>query len=121
MVVFSSRLPAAADKQETKVVKKIIWISFDLGVTGDYEGIYTWLDSWGAVECGDSFAYIKAYDFRKDLLAELREDIKQTVRIDKRTRIYVVREVDGEPKGRFLIGGRKNAPWSGYAPTRETG
>lgn len=102
-------------------MKKIIWISYDLGVTGDYEGLYTWLDTWGAIECGDSLACITAYDVRKDLLTELRDDIQQNVRTDKRTRIYVVREEDGRPKGKFLIGRRKSAPWGGYAPTRETG
>ena len=31
-----------------------IWISYDLGVRGDYEGLYAWLDSHGAKECGDT-------------------------------------------------------------------
>jgi hypothetical protein len=30
-----------------------VWISFDLGVRGDYEGMYAWLDTHNAKECGD--------------------------------------------------------------------
>ena len=35
-------------------MKHFVWISFDLGVKGDYEGMYAWLDSKDAKECGDS-------------------------------------------------------------------
>ena len=40
-------------------MKRAIWISYDFGVRGDYEGIYTWLDDHGAIECGDSIAFLK--------------------------------------------------------------
>ena len=33
-----------------------IWLSFDLGVSGDYEGTYAWLDDKSARECGSSVA-----------------------------------------------------------------
>lgn len=36
------------------MVTKTIWISYDLGVGGDYEGLYAWLDNNEATECGDS-------------------------------------------------------------------
>lgn len=39
-------------------MKKAIWISYDLGVKGDYEGLYAWLDDHKAIECGDSVAFI---------------------------------------------------------------
>ncbi len=26
-------------------MKKALWISYDIGVRGDYEGLYAWLDS----------------------------------------------------------------------------
>ena len=28
-----------------------IWLSFDLGISGDYEGMYAWLDDKNAQEC----------------------------------------------------------------------
>jgi hypothetical protein len=31
-----------------------VWISYDLGVQADYEGMYAWLDEHQAKECGDS-------------------------------------------------------------------
>ena len=34
--------------------QKAVWISFDLGVQGDYEGLYRWLDSFDARECGEN-------------------------------------------------------------------
>ena len=40
-----------------KVIRKAIWLSFDLGVAGDYPGLYKWLDEHDAVECGDSVAF----------------------------------------------------------------
>jgi hypothetical protein len=111
----------AAREPTGEAVKQIFWISYDLGVSGDYEGLYAWLDTLGAVECGDSFAFVEGYEVEHELLTELRADIKQNVRTDKRTRIYIVRGEDGKPKGKFLIGGRKSAPWSGYAPRTEAG
>lgn len=38
---------------------KTIWLSYDLGVQGDYEGLYRWLDNKKASECGDSLAHCK--------------------------------------------------------------
>jgi hypothetical protein len=32
------------------------WLSFDLGLQGDYDNLYAWLDKQGAQECGDSVA-----------------------------------------------------------------
>lgn len=35
---------------------KRVWISYDLGVQADYDGLYQWLDEHKARECGDSVA-----------------------------------------------------------------
>lgn len=97
-------------------MKRMIWISYDLGIRGDYEGMYAWLDDHEAVECGDSFALVK-YDVKKDLMKELKADLSETLSLQKRTRIYVI-HLDSQTKkmkGTFLFGGRKAAPWSGYA------
>jgi len=95
-----------------------IWISFDLGVTGDYEGLYSWLDSNGAKECGTSVAYLTC-THPGDLMEALRKEIKEVVSLNKRSRIYVVSR-DGEQfKGSYLIGRRKAAPWEGYGAVED--
>ena len=102
--------------------KESVWLSFDLGVKGDYEGLYAFLDSWKARECGQSVAAL-VFQFKDDLLEELKAAIEKAVEIDSRSRIYVVRTVSKEGRiyagGRFLIGHRKASPWQGYASTGE--
>ena len=90
-------------------MKSTIWLSYDLGVNGDYEGLYSWLDSHGAKECGSSVAFLK-YVHERDLVTALKEDIQAAVSLDKRSRLYVVH--DG--KGKYLFGRRKSAPWEGF-------
>ncbi len=46
-------------------MKASIWLSFDLGVLGDFEGMYEFLDSHGAQECGDSLATF-SYEYKKN-------------------------------------------------------
>ena len=94
-------------------MESLVWISYDLGVIGDYEGIYSWLDSRGAKECGDNLAFL-TYCHTGDLIECLRDDISKEVILDKRSRIYAVRMVEGQVKGRFVVGRRKTAPWEGY-------
>lgn len=96
--------------------KRAVWLSFDLGVTGDYEGMYAWLDEHKAKECGSSLAFLN-YSFKTDLVASLTADIKAAVETNKKTRIYVIWRDDKKKtmKGRFILGGRKASPWAGYA------
>lgn len=93
-----------------------VWISFDLGVQGDYEGLYTWRDGHQAKDCGDSLAFIN-YEHSGDLLRALSTDLKRSVTLGKRTRVYVIyREPKtAKMKGKFIFGGRKAPAWSGYA------
>lgn len=97
-------------------MKNIIWMAYDLGIRGDYEGIYTWLDKHRAKECGDSLACL-TYEFEGDLLEQLKQDIKESVEVSRKTRIYVTwQDPDTHKiKGRFIFGSRKSPPWSGYA------
>jgi len=100
---------------------KWVWISFDLGVSGDYEGMYAWLDDHGAKECGDSVALVQ-YEPHKDLVAELREEVNTNVRLTSRSRIYVIyRGDDTKIKGTWLAGRRKQAPWTGYGSLEDEG
>jgi hypothetical protein len=100
-------------------VKKAVWVSFDLGVNGDYEGMYTWLANHEAIECGDSVGFVR-YDSRVNLLDELKADIGENVGLTKKSRIYVIyRSDEGKVKGAFLFGNRKQAPWTGYGSFKE--
>ncbi len=55
-------------------MKKMVWISYDLGVKGDYEGLYAWLDDHKAKECGNSLAALE-YDCTSNLIDELQKDM----------------------------------------------
>lgn len=101
-------------------VKTSVWLSYDLGVKGDYDGLYGWLDAHGARECGESVAYIPDYEHAGALLESLRADLKGAVELARTDRIYALFEDDaGKMKGRFLFGRRKRAPWQGFAPSSE--
>jgi len=101
-------------------MESAIWISYDFGVRGDYEGIYTWLDEHGAIECGDNIAFLK-FEFSGDLVEALKQDIKDSVEVTKKTRIYVIWRdtATKKMKGRFIFGTRKSPPWTGYASGKE--
>lgn len=96
--------------------KSTIWISYDLGVRGDYENLYAWLDSQGAKECGDSVAVL-TYDHKGSLTDKLKLELKKAFKIDKRTRVYVIyrEQATNKNKGVFLFGGRRAQPWTGYS------
>ena len=99
------------------VGKTQMWVSYDLGVKGDYEGIYSCLASKNSKECGDSLAYIHSYEYQGDIDDHLRKDLVSSVQLGKRARIYVIfQRPDGRYAGKFIFGGRKEAPWREYAP-----
>ncbi|MGO9257700.1 MAG: hypothetical protein ACLQU1_15515 [Bryobacteraceae bacterium] len=100
-------------------MKHLVWVSFDLGIRGDYEGLYAWLDSHKAIECGDSLACLW-YEHPGDLVQDMTRDLNASVNLDaKRSRIYVVRLVEDKMKGSFIFGRRRTAPWAGFAATGE--
>jgi hypothetical protein len=95
-----------------------VWLSYDLGVRGDYEALYAWLDAHEAKECGDALAVL-TYRHEGSLVDKLKADLKRHVTTDKRTRIYVIYrdQSTGKNKGRFIFGSRRAAAWTGYAPS----
>jgi hypothetical protein len=101
-------------------MKKLVWLSYDLSITGDYSNLFQWLDEHDAVECGDCIACFK-YDFKTNLKQELQKDLKSKIKIDvKKDRLYLIspkKDVDNREKyfGTFLFGRRKASPWIGYA------
>ncbi len=69
--------------------KARVWLSYDLGVGGDYEGLYTFLDTLGAKECGDSLAFFE-YEYESDLERELKDEIREKVNLNKNDRVYII-------------------------------
>jgi hypothetical protein len=96
--------------------KQQVWLSYDLGVEGDYDGLWKWLGEWGAKECGDSLAVL-SYSYRTDLAKELVRDIKQDVKLHRRARLYLIYrdDVTRQVKGRFIVGGRRPPQWAEYS------
>ena len=99
------------------MANKKIWISYDLGVKGDYPGLYKWLDNHDAVETGNSVAFLN-FHYIKDFYAELKSDLRKHINFTFGERIYVIASKgtgkDKKSIGRFIIGKRKSTPWEGY-------
>lgn len=98
-----------------KIKESTVWLSFDLGVRGDYENLYGWLDSHAAKECGDSVAVFR-YAWKEDLARELEAELSKAVKFDKRTRVYLIyrdRKME-KNRGKFIVGGRRASAWEGY-------
>lgn len=97
-----------------------IWLSYDLGATGDYEGMYSWLENHGAKECGSSVAFLKNYQIKNDLIEELKTDIGKSVTLNPRSRIYqIFRDNQDGLRGRYLVGKRRAPPWTGFGDAHE--
>jgi hypothetical protein len=99
-------------------MRVLIWLSFDLGVRGDFEGMYQFLGEHEAKECGDSMGAFW-FEYKKDLLAELTKKLKDTVEFDKRSRVYVIYPKEHRHVGKFIIGVRRSPPWASYIPSQD--
>ena len=93
-----------------------VWLAYDLGIQGDYEGLYEWLGTFGAEECGDSLAFFN-YPYKTDLIRELTKDLKEDVRLNGRARLYLIYKDEKTrlARGRFLVGRRRRPAWAEYA------
>lgn len=103
-------------------MKQSIWISYDLGIKGDYPNLYRWLDSKKAKECGNSIAYF-SFEFETNIADELKAELSKNIDFKSGDRVYLIttKLVDGKLTtiGQFVIGNRKASPWEGYAPTED--
>ena len=61
-----------------KSMKIAVWLSYDLGITGDYTGLYRWLDTHHGIECGNSTSFIK-FEYREDFLTEIKSSMEEFV------------------------------------------
>jgi hypothetical protein len=98
-------------------MKSAIWICYDLGVRGNYSGLYAWLDEHSAQECAASVAFL-VYEHSEDSpLQPIRQEMNKLFSDTNRVRIYLIyRESKTKKmKGVFVLGSRQAPPWTGYA------
>lgn len=107
---IGGKLGYMATKKKSRAEQRY-WLSYDLGVRGNYSGLYEWLDSKGARECGDSLATFMSDRTSDELGKELRKLVN-----DAKARAYLIGpdQESGRAIGRFVLGKRKSAPWAGY-------
>jgi hypothetical protein len=95
--------------------RKSFWLSYDMGLKGDNESLFSFLDTVGATECVSNLAYFTYECHTDDYPNEIKNIIKDEVKIDKNDRFYLIwKDEAGAIKGRFLFGGRKRSPWEGF-------
>lgn len=90
-----------------------IWLCYDFTIGGDRQGLYSWLDKHRAKECCDS-AVIQ-YTFKEDFLAEIEQDVRKSVKLSDKDRLYIIwTDETGKTRGKFLNGGRMIPIWKNY-------
>lgn len=97
---------------------KTFWLSYDLGLKGDYENLYQWLDKHQSKECGGALAVFKR-DVSKNFVEDIKNDLVANVQFKNGDRVYLIWRDGNLNKGKFIVGGRKRPPWEGYAPAIE--
>lgn len=97
--------------------KKTFWLSYDLGLRGDYNSLYSWLDENKAKECGDNLAVFEYESKTENPREEIQNALSKIVEFNKSDRIYLIWRDDKSNlnKGMFIFGKRKQAPWEGYS------
>lgn len=90
-------------------MRKRYWLSFDLGLRGNYEKLYEWLDNLEARECCDNTATFVTEKTLRNIEEELRAIL------DENARAYIIFKTNlGKSGGKFIFGKRKRAPWAGF-------
>ena len=105
-----------------------VFISYDFGMKGDYEGLFKWLDEHHAEERGYGIGMIKDFQYDKtiiktdlDLFNYVKDELKIKIKIGSTDRIYMIWDSVETSKiqAGFLFGKSKQAPWTGYAPSSQ--
>ena len=91
---------------------------YDLGVNGDHEGMYAWMDNQGAKECGSSVAYFQ-FTHEGALPAALKKRDRGRRGLEQAVKDIRHLQKDEKISGRYLIGHRKGAPWQGFGDRDE--
>lgn len=100
------------------MVTKHIILNYDLGLKGDYSGLYAFLDNHEALDTGNCNAAF-AMQFSENefpiIYNELKEIIQKSVTIESTDRIYMLAtDSSNNMRGQFLFGSRKRPIWEGY-------
>jgi hypothetical protein len=104
---------AASTNGQAASGKSRYWLSFDLGLRGDYGILYTWLDQRAAKECAHGLATFESDESPTEIVEALTKELKIT---GERPQLYLLyRDDHGKIAGRFILGSRRKAPWTGYA------
>jgi len=91
-----------------------VWLSYDLGVQGDYESLYSWLDGQKALECGDSIATF-LWEDGENIKESIKKSLEARVEFKKNDRVYLIFKTEDTNNGSFIIGKRKSSRWDGYS------
>jgi hypothetical protein len=98
--------------------EQTIYLTYDLGIGGDYNALFTWLDKHGAKECGESTALIK-FQLPEKLSPEdaVKNEMEKEVALRPGDRVYLLYrdKATHALTGKFIFGKRKAATWAGYA------
>ena len=87
--------------------EKSYWLSYDLGVGGNYEKLYGWLDDHNAVPCGESVAFFKYPYEGENPDEQLKEDLLRSLDLRAGNKLYLIRlSGDGQAVGNFIYGKR---------------
>lgn len=101
----------------------ILWITFDLGLSSDYQNMYRWLDKHNAEKCTDCTCVIRDYEYdgsgEDSFIQYLKQDISSTVSLREKDVIYVIYKFGDTIRGRFLFGTRGIPQWRGSWVTTE--
>jgi hypothetical protein len=101
-----------------------IWLTYDLSVDGDFQGLYSWLNDKKAVECGNNnaffeYSYPNVINSDEELRQYFKEELEKSVNFKAGDRIYIIRKSldkkkHGKAIGSFIIGKRKANAWENY-------
>ncbi len=107
------------NNKESFLSAHTVWITFDLGVHGDYKGLYAWLDAHEANGCGESVAVL-TYRCEGSIPDRIREELRKRIGIDDQTSVYVIYRdpTTNENRGAFIFGERKAPVWNGCSSSR---
>src|SRR2546425_190201 len=102
-------------------MKKSVWLSYDLGVDGDYDSLYQFLDEHKAKECGSNLAYFE-FESNGNVVKEITTELNSRgiIRQNKDRLFLIHLSSEKKMKGSFIGGKRKSAPWIGFAFQEDT-
>src|SRR5437762_7382949 len=105
------------------------WISFDLGLQGEYRPLFEWLDrqdakesgdGLGAQECGENVATFRSDKTTEEIKNELTTLLSKQ---KENAKVYLIgKNEEGKYTGRLALGKRrKSPPWKGFAEVESGG